>query len=501
MTTMKPTDEQAAVIEAAKTSARVAVEAYAGCGKTTTLELLARSLGDKQIVYTAFNKAIVESSRRKMPDNVSCRTTHSLAYHTHARRNRLNGRRQLGYQQAQILGVDPLVVPVGDRTRRLAPGWLAAVGMNTLNRWCDSADPEITTSHVAWPRVVAEDATGNWGPAKRILAEVAVDIAQRAWEDVQAHNGRLNWQHGFYLKMFQLDGTVVDGCEMLMLDEAQDTNGVTMAILETHARAGAQLVLVGDKYQEIYAWRGAKNAMDLMKVDARVPLTGSWRFGSALAEIANLILVDTLGAKLPLRGLNASPGTVGPADRPDAYLARTNAAIIERAMLLRSQGIDTQIMGGTADILSFIRAAAKLQAGQRVEHADLGAFDNWEQVLEYVDNDPAGDDLALMVTLVAKYGTEKLLLAFERTDETSKKAQVILSTGHKAKGLEWPTVKLLDDFHGPRDGKIPVKAGEHFTNPEAVRLLYVAATRAQSHLDVASVPYLNLTKEPAAVAS
>lgn len=502
MSDMKPTEEQSAVIEAVKGNHRVAVEAYAGCGKTTTLQLLAETLG-KRMVYTAFNKAIVESSRKKMPENVRVATTHSLAWATHADRRRIfDMGRQLGFEQAKILGVDPLVVPVGDRTRRLAAGWIAAVGINTLGRWCDSGDAEITRAHVAWPRVVVEDVTGDWESAKHHIAQAAVEVAQAAWADVTNPRGRLKWDHSYYLKMFQLDGVVLPDCEMVLLDEAQDTNGVTMAILETQAKAGAQLVLVGDQYQEIYAWRGALNAMNRMEVDARVPLTGSWRFGPALADVANLILVDTLGAKLPLRGLNQDDGVFGQAEKPDAVLGRTNAAVIMEAMKLKEKGVAVQVMGGTHEVVSFVRAAQKLQTGKRCEHPDLGAFENWDQVVQYVDNDPAGDDLALMVQLINKFTCSVLLATFERTDgKIGGKPEVVLSTGHKAKGLEWPTVRLLDDFHGPRFHKTPVRPGEQFTNGESLRLLYVAATRAQRHLDGTAVPFLDLAKADAVPAS
>jgi superfamily I DNA/RNA helicase len=56
----------------------------------------------------------------------------------------------------------------------------------------------------------------------------------------------------------------------------------------------------------------------------------------------------------------------------------------------------------------------------------------------------------------------------------------VFSTAHKAKGREFPTVALCDDFTDlPRTPEEREK-----WNPEEGNLLYVAATRAQLELDI-----------------
>lgn len=488
-----PTDEQQAVIEALGAHQRINVEAYAGCGKTTTLRLLAEVTPGKSFYYTAFNKAIVESSKASMPRNVECRTTHSMSF-SYADRRRLGFtndplfRRQPGWEQAKVLGVGPYTVMVDGKSRRLAGGWLAAMGIATLRRWCDSADMEIGRQHVVFPRVVIEDTTGAWFSAREELAARAIHIAQDAWADVLDPGGRLRWDHGFYLKMYQMAGEY-PRTGVILPDEAQDTNGVTMAILDSAAKAGTQIVLVGDPYQEIYAWRGAVNAMERGEKDITCHLTGSWRFGKALADAANLMLVDTLGATRPLRGLNPNPGLVAPADGINAVLGRTNGGVMAAAMELQKSGLKVKVMGGTDDVARFVRAAMALKAGRPVEHPDLGAFETWAQVQEYVDMDPGGEDLKLLVDMIddPAIGPEALIALAENAP---RNPDVVLSTGHKAKGLEWPTVRLLQDFKGPERQRQPVKPGEQMDNPADVRLLYVAATRAQEHLDCFAVPFM-----------
>jgi outer membrane biosynthesis protein TonB len=69
----------------------------------------------------------------------------------------------------------------------------------------------------------------------------------------------------------------------------------------------------------------------------------------------------------------------------------------------------------------------------------------------------------------------------------TKKPDVIISTAHKAKGLEWGRVKIGKDFKGPKkgqDGKIIMP------DDDELRLAYVAVTRAEKALDPGSLSYV-----------
>ena len=78
-----PTAEQIQILEhfedALKSRNSLVVQAGAGTGKTSTLQLLSEST-KLQGQYLAFNKAIVEESKKKFPKNVQCNTAHSLAW-------------------------------------------------------------------------------------------------------------------------------------------------------------------------------------------------------------------------------------------------------------------------------------------------------------------------------------------------------------------------------------------------------------------------------------
>jgi hypothetical protein len=64
---------------------------------------------------------------------------------------------------------------------------------------------------------------------------------------------------------------------------------------------------------------------------------------------------------------------------------------------------------------------------------------------------------------------------------------VTISTAHKAKGLEWESVKIGDDFKGPT---VDEDGNTVFPSEEELNLAYVAVTRAESRLDPGSLDYI-----------
>ena len=143
-----------------------------------------------------------------------------------------------------------------------------------------------------------------WSPQE--ITEVktlAAHFATKAWADIMALQGNLNYQHDYYLKQYQLTHPIIKK-DFLMLDEGQDTNPAVLDIFERQGEH-AQLIMVGDTYQSIYQWRGAVDAMSAFEADDDCYLTKSFRFGPAIAEEANKWLT-LLGADKPLEGFDRS---------------------------------------------------------------------------------------------------------------------------------------------------------------------------------------------------
>src|SRR5881396_2941944 len=74
-----PTSEQRHILQLAKEYKTLKVIAGAGTGKTSTLVMMAEQ-DSRPTIYLAFNKAMAEEAKHRMPDHVVCKTTHSLAF-------------------------------------------------------------------------------------------------------------------------------------------------------------------------------------------------------------------------------------------------------------------------------------------------------------------------------------------------------------------------------------------------------------------------------------
>ena len=350
---MTPTPEQQAIVEAYSASKNLVIEAGAGTGKTSTLRMTAAAKPKRRATYIAYNRAIADDARRSFPPNVQCATAHSLAFRAVGRqfRHRLNGPRMPARVTAKLLRIDPLrvsddVVLTAQQVARLVT--------DTVARFCYSADPDPHGGHVpALPGA-------NSPAARAVLREAVVPLARKAWADLSHPNGELKFTHDCYLKLWQLSGPVLDA-DTVFLDEAQDANPLIADIVERQTHA--QRVLVGDRCQAIYGWRGAIDAMRDFKADARLALSQSFRFGEPIATEANKWL-QILKAPLRLRGADHVHSTVGPLGAADAVLCRTNAEAVSQLMSAAGNGRRVALVGGGAEIRRLAEAAIDLQAGR-----------------------------------------------------------------------------------------------------------------------------------------
>jgi hypothetical protein len=95
------------------------------------------------------------------------------------------------------------------------------------------------------------------------VAATAAYAAEALWKNICKHNSTAPVTHDCYLKLFHLQGRELAPRDWtVMLDEAQDADPVILGLLERHK--GARIV-VGDKYQQLYQWRGAVNALSRMR--------------------------------------------------------------------------------------------------------------------------------------------------------------------------------------------------------------------------------------------
>lgn len=464
------TAEQRVVIEACRAGEDLVVEAAAGAGKTSTMRLAAQVMRGRGL-YLAYNKSIKEEAQQKFPTHVECKTAHGLAFGPVGKHYmpRIKTARQPSWVQAKILGITH-PVQLSDELS-LKPASIARLAMSTVKNFCYTADPDIHHNHVELPDGLAPE-------LHKSVRRLVLPYACRAWDDIQnMRGGQLKAEHDHYLKTFAMRRPQL-GYDFIILDEAQDTNPLVAALVQE--QRNTQVIAVGDRAQSIYAWRGARDAMRTWPADQRLYLSQSFRFGPAVAAEANRWLPHC-ATPLRITGFNEITSEVGPIDsQPDAILCRTNATAVAEVMTALNNGQHRPaLVGGGDAIMRLAEACRDLKEGRGTTHPELFLFETWGQVQDYVDEDASAADLRVFVELIDEHGPEVIINALGNL-ATENTADVVISTAHKAKGREWNTVRIADDFRRPgRD-----KAGNLKPIPQSEAMLsYVAVTRAQHHLD------------------
>ncbi|WP_448208219.1 UvrD-helicase domain-containing protein [Azospirillum sp. sgz302134] len=460
-----PTGEQRAILDAWRSNPNehLAIVAYAGAGKSSTLKMLARA-DTRPNLYICFNKNIQTSAEKSFPPSTRCRTSHGLAYRAmgmQEHRERLNGR-LFGSDVADLLSI----VDDGRLRRSLLGTWV----LDTVRRWCNSADPTIDVQHVEGVR-----------PTDPMAGQIA-EWARSLWRQITARGSQLPLEHDFYLKSWVLTGPKLSFAYGLF-DEAQDANPLLLQLL---GMQDFPIIRVGDPFQSIYQFRDAVNAMD-QPSPRTLHLSESFRFGPRVAAIARCILANHSRApKVPLRGNPAIDSDVVGLPEVHAVLCRTNMQLFDEAVM--SSG-PLHVIGGAEPLLKLIMGGWALYCGDRPKGVPaLARFASYGELKDHVDE--TGDrELELLTKIIARYGgaIPDLCESIDRRHVPERtRATLILSTAHKGKGDEFPAVRLAEDFPTLQDLEAFGRDGlPRYTPAERdaeLNLLYVAATRGQLHL-------------------
>lgn len=493
MANLTPTPEQKHLIDLAATGCRsLAVNAFAGTGKTSTLAMIAEAWPGRSVLYLAFNKSIADDSRGSMPAKVEARTTHSLAYAAmRPSRARLDARLNGGWV-ADRYGLSDVRLA---RDKSITAAQLGYHVLSALTRFLHSADDTPGSQHVPAIETIFGGKDKVPGEVEHVLRRVggeiqksALSVMRKLWDEQCDLGSDVPITHDTYLKQWALTRPQL-AYDLVMFDEAQDANPVIIDVIQRQTRPA--VVWVGDRHQQIYAWRGAVDALNRVKVGSTGYLTKSWRFGPEVADLANPIL-RALGERRPLVG--AGDGVSRKGDR--AILCRTNARAL--AEFMANLGPDVELVGGK-ELLQLVKDVQALQDGRA--RGAFALFGDYEQLVEH-SKTPEGGDLAALVKAVDEYGISDIIKALEGSERKPGRASLTISTIHKAKGREWDKVRLTGDWPSKKNSDDPEKRDPKPLDDEAWRLMYVAVTRGRCVVDVDEVqPWLDLVGTGAPVES
>lgn len=465
------TDEQCAIIDAALRGESFKVSAFAGASKTTTLKGVADNLTFKRILYMAFNKAIADEARQIFPSWVECRTAHSLAYRFIVQSSDLY-RQKLQKGGAFIPYQD--IEQYSGKAQNWHPFSRSRFQVNlaiseTLAQFLNSADNRVGEWHI--PEVVVSWTKSADARQTTMFISQLVDYVQNLADAMLDEHSECAMNHDAYLKAFQLRQPKLK-YDVILLDEAQDTNPVLQAIMIQQA---CQKILVGDRHQEIYAWRSAVNTLENVNLKD-YPLTHSFRFGEHVAACANRLLtklneprkVIGLGQDVPINQ-DFNP------NQPYAVMCRTNAKVFEVAEFCLSRSIPYWINGGLDQVSRLIASAYGLYQGDRKapRSPELSLFNSWQELSEVADelNKSEWKTIIKFVELHKDESLNKIEQLAKKQTRSPQQSMVFISTVHKAKGLGFDQVVLASDFEWPEDKSPGYR--------ESLNVIYVAITRAQ----------------------
>jgi len=473
-------------------SQRILGKAFAGTGKTTSFVLRA-SVNQQKSLYVAFNKSIQLEAERKFPSHVLSKTMHSVAF---ARFGRL----YMAIPNKLQPDLRPYhIKPLLSRTLNSLPESMhllyCAKIIVSVKRYLVSADMVMSAAaHFDFDR---DKERSKYYPAAVVDADM-----QLVWSEMRnPNNVAVPMLHDGYLKEFQLSQPKL-AFDCIYFDEVQDTNPVTQAIV--NGQNHAQLVFVGDEHQAIYSFRGAHNAIAELQVDSVHYLTSSFRFGQAVADVANLIL-GLKGETQELKGLGGPSSITSERHKGSeghAFISRGNGTIFGRAVQALKAGNPFGFMGEIKSYrFDLINEIHNLKYGEFVRDPFIKSFSNYDRLQEYVE-DMNDRELKSRIKVVEEYQQEIPVL-IEKIEKNAlpvskngfRKDILILTTAHKAKGTEFDTVQLASDFASffekEKDGDSkdpnlePTLVDFEALSPSAMEefnLQYVAATRAQKKL-------------------
>jgi F-box protein, helicase, 18 len=487
-TTLQLTPEQESIIAS---TGDIKINAVAGSGKTTTIiHYAATRPRNAKILYLAFNKSVKLEAKKRFAEkglhNVQVETAHSLAYRPIVMRQEYTVSPS-GYKTHEI--VEKLGLKSGGEKHS---EYILANHINKFAAYfCNSNAARVQDLNYA--DVVTDDGAKAFVKAFYSHIEKGTRLFL-----AKMNNREIDITHDFYLKKFQLSNPVLD-FDYILFDEAQDASP---AMLDIFLKQKATKVIVGDMHQQIYSWRHAVNSLDKAAF-ASYDLSSSFRFNQDIADLATKVL-GWKNHLQPTKTVTILGKGKESSTNQKATLGRTNLGLLTKAISFIKDYPDVKHLYFEGNINTYTYAddgaslydVLHLYNGKHhlIRDKLIGSMETIDDLEDYI-NKTEDVQLGMMLEIVNEYGNEiphliRLLKKKHVEDGEKDKAEMIFSTVHRAKGLEYDAVQLVEDFIS--ESKIERLKSEDEKEKnfnlsktlEEINLLYVALTRSKHFLRV-----------------
>lgn len=491
------TEEQGLFPKAAKAGQNILGVARAGTGKTTTGIEVCKAVAPGSVLYVAFAKVNAEDIQRKAPNNTRGQTTHS-----YGRGVVLKNVRGAKYDQWKTANLCQKVLG-RNATRQdyTTLGDLVGKGKNSL------ATTVSQMTDLAYRFNCFSPDESRWND--EAWSTLALDVMRKCREMPEV----MDFDDMIYLPAVNPDWRH-DRFDYVILDEAQDINAAQEALMRAAVGKFGRFMSIGDDRQSMYAFRGADpNAMLRLAEhfkSTKLAITATFRCGRNIVEAAKQLVPDyKCASNFDGEVLeNVYEEMLEGVEPGDAILSRSNAPLVPICFQLLRNGVRAGIRG--KDIGGGLKKMV-----ERSKTRDVNELMEWlisfrqkeaerlTKAHKEEEIDAVNDRVETVIALAE--GAESIEILNRRFDtlfddkddgggEHQDRGRVLLSSTHKAKGLEWDRVWLLRDTYR----HAPDASGDWTKASEENNIRYVALTRGKTLVcDVTQVPFVKKPKTKA----
>jgi superfamily I DNA/RNA helicase len=312
--------------------------------------------------------------------------------------------------------------------------------------------------------------------------------------------------HDMYLKEFSLRKNQLL-YDYIFVDEKQDLNPAMYNLIDGLFiyNPKVKIISFGDPGQQIFAYRGSSERFSLEKYHYR--LKESHRFGKSLCKLSNFFMNNQKVNYYTDIISNKEDTHIGRMDRysqlvehvksggKPTVIARFNMTLWHLLKAFAKNNITCALSGGIdSSELNFLKDLHNLYNGHKVRSGKLkgATFETYLRQAK-IHDDKSALLACRFVESIENEGND-LFALMSNSIQPINKAQVLLTTVHQAKGLEFNDVWITKDF--------PKVVQDNSTilnrlKREDTHLIYTAMTRAKKSLTLP--PNLHLIWEIAQV--
>jgi hypothetical protein len=314
-------------------------------------------------------------------------------------------------------------------------------------------------------------------------------------------SGLMRCTHSFYMKLYHIlvvSGTITPpAMDKLMLDEAQDSSGITLDIF--HRIPAKQKIMVGDTNQSIMSFLKLENGFGRYSNEGiTLSLTKSFRVDNHYAPAIQAFTRKHFDPTIDFTGMMYPP------KQPivtKAYLTRTNASLISKMIDLNKTNTPYKLANDTKVkalfkwplALVYLKPGFK-QKDPELKHLQSDADDyaklpermKAEQSLRsYIaEHNSHNMKIQQALNLLHSYDSEEIINASDMAESHIKSnSNLTLMTAHVSKGITRDEIELDDDLNDSIDDIIDTKPADLSIEQRAeFNLYFVACTRHRHSL-------------------